>query len=112
MESQIKLLHVWVTIDAKVFGRIVNHCPNLLEPRIAQDKIVSNAHSNTGYQEVRLIATPQFVACVKAKADGNSIRSYRDPTEIARTFAPGYAWRSFLSTKQSQSLLGCGLPFT
>ena len=36
----------------------------------------------------------------------NSIRSYRGHTEIARMFAR----RSFISTKRSQSLLGCGLP--
>jgi hypothetical protein len=40
----------------------------------------------------------------------NSIRSYRDPTETARTFDLGFARRSFVSTKRSQSLLGCGLP--
>ena len=51
-----------------------------------------------------------FRAFDKLFYNRNSIRSYRDPTEIARTFAPGFARQSFVSTKQSQSLLGGVLP--
>ena len=51
-----------------------------------------------------------FRAFDKLFYNRNTIRSYRDPTEIAKTFAPGFAWRSFVSTKWSQSLLGYGLP--
>ena len=51
-----------------------------------------------------------FQAFDKLFYNRNSIRSYHNPTEIARTFAPGFAPRSFVSTKRSQSLLGCGLP--
>ena len=47
-----------------------------------------------------------FRAFDKLFYNRNSIRSYRGPTEIARMFA----WQSFISTKQSQSLLGCDLP--
>ena len=47
-----------------------------------------------------------FRAFDKLFYNRNSIRSYCDPTEIARTFAPGFARRSFVSKKQSQSFLG------
>ena len=39
-----------------------------------------------------------FRAFDKLFYNRNSIRSYRDPTEIAKTFAPGFARQSFVST--------------
>ena len=50
--------------------------------------------------------TNGFCAFDKLFYNKNSIRSCRNPTKIARMFAR----RSFVSTKQSQRLLGCGLP--
>ena len=64
------------------------------------------------YDEVRTLAlargpfTNGFCAFDKLFYYRNSIGSYRGHTEIARMFAR----RSFVSTKRSQSLLGCGLP--